>query len=153
MITPFTATPADSHHKQDHPPQADGTSLQDHDSDHGLSTLRKLIARMKHQEAAMTCADIDTIETWWISTQMTRRCALVMLIRPFAALCEDVKNDRDFALPVAETYHAIDFGQYEELLNRLKGATAWMMAALAARKDMQEVLDEARASVNQDGAP
>jgi hypothetical protein len=95
--------------------------------------------------AALTCADMDRIESIWREDMRNRRCALAMLTKPGADLMKGVENDRELAAAIAEVYVRIPAliqftDTLRELYEKMRG---WSIVALAGREDMQELIDTA----------
>lgn len=107
-----------------------------------------LFAKLEGEQPKLSCDDMDKLEQWWRDDMRNRRCALVMLTMPFADFRQKVEGDRDFAKAVADTLShvqgAIDGCQ--AAVDFLGCSQAWMMAALACREDMSEILAEQKLS-------
>lgn len=108
----------------------------------------KITALAEHKGPALTVEDMDAVERVWETQMPMRRCALVMLTKPFAWLCEQVEADRDVALTVAEVHRALSEGAgfYQMVANLMEQALAQTMLALCTRADMDALLAEVEAA-------
>lgn len=103
-----------------------------------------LLAQMDAREPMLSCDDMDKIEKQWVERRAARRCALVLMTKPFSWLREQVENDRDFALAVADVLSCtknIDY--YKGMVDLMEQARLWSMMALACREDMSDLITEA----------
>jgi hypothetical protein len=106
----------------------------------------KLIARMKPQEALLTCEDMDEIEAMWERDKRNRRCTLALLTKPWEWLDQKISKDREFAVIVAQIkQYAEEEKFYKGMAELLGTAHVWAMVALSGREDMKEVIAEAKA--------
>lgn len=105
-----------------------------------------LFAQMEAKEPLLTCEDMDEIEAMWERQRRNRRAALVLLTKPWTWLNQQVTEDRDFAVAVAQAKILADeAGLYKALAELMEAASVWSMMALASREDMSEVIEEAKA--------
>jgi hypothetical protein len=76
----------------------------------------------------------------------TRRAAVALLTKPGANLLDEVRNDRDFAVAVAQVFERLPvcIAQLEGLLEILRCSQMWMMIALCQREDMDQVKQKAK---------
>ena len=111
----------------------------------------KITALAEHKGPALTVEDMDAVERVWETQMPMRRCALVMMTKPFAWLCEQVETDRHFALTVAEVYRALcdGAGFYQEVADLMTQTQAKMMLALCVREDMDALLAEVEAAARE----
>ena len=103
----------------------------------------KLVAQADDQGPALTHSDMDIIEECWEKRRAARRCALILLTKPFKEIREGVGKNREFALAVAEVISCnenLDF--YKGIHEFLVKAKVWGSIALAGREDMEEIFAE-----------
>ncbi|MDR0776764.1 MAG: hypothetical protein LBE81_09030 [Azonexus sp.] len=106
-----------------------------------------LFAKMEAQGPLLTMENMDEIEAAWHSQRRGRRAALALLTKPWAQLCQQVIEDRDFAVTVAQVKMVADEAEmYKGLAELMKTASTWALMALASRDDMVEVIAEAKAA-------
>jgi hypothetical protein len=92
--------------------------------------------------------DMDKLERWWRDGVRRRRCSLILLTTPAKELVEKVQKDRGFAVAVADVLDGIKdlTNVAQELTELFNAVEARTILALAAREDMQEIMDEATAA-------
>jgi hypothetical protein len=103
----------------------------------------ELLAQIDAREPMLSCDDMDKIEKQWVERRAARRCALVLMTKPFSWLREQVENDRDFALAVADVFICtknIDY--YKGMAELMEQAKLWSMMALVCREDMSDLIAE-----------
>lgn len=102
--------------------------------------------QMETKEPLLTCEDMDEIEAMWERQRRTRRAALLLLTKPWAWLNQQVTENRDFAVAVAQIKMLADEVKlYKGLAKFMEEASLWGMLALADREDVDEVIEEAKA--------
>ncbi len=107
----------------------------------------KLIADLDSKGPLLTCDDMDKLERLWEEERRGRRCALVLMTKPFSWVREQVETDRDFAAAVAACYsYTRENELYKGTAALIEQANLWAMIALAGREDMNELLAEAEAT-------
>lgn len=107
-----------------------------------------LVAQMEAREPLLTCEDMDEIEAMWERQRCSRRAALGLLTKPWAWLNQQVTENRDFAVCVAQIKECADtIGLYKGMAEFMEAASVWGMVALAGREDMSEILAEAKATM------
>lgn len=105
-----------------------------------------LFTQMEAKEPLLTCEDMDKIEAMWERQRRNRRAALVLLTKPWTWLNQQVAENRDFAVAVAQIKILTDEAElYKTLAELMKAASVWSMVALTSREDMSEVIEEAKA--------
>lgn len=108
--------------------------------------IDKILATMNAKGPMLSCEDMDKIEARWEEERRARRCSLVLMTKPFSWLKQQVKDDRDFALAVADVFRCTNENQFYKGVNELmEQAHLWAMIALCEREDMQEILAEVEA--------
>ena len=103
-----------------------------------------LLAKLETEEAALTTEEMDIIERFWRDDIRNRRCALIFLTKPFSKSREQIENDRGFAVSAATVMECIEPDRYEVISDLLHDAHRRLMAALACREDMEEIMKEAK---------
>lgn len=95
--------------------------------------------------AALSCEDMDRIESIWREDMRNRRCALAMLTKPGAELMNSVESDRELASAIAGVYVRLpSLIKFTETLHHLyKKMNGWAIVALAGREDMAELIETA----------
>lgn len=105
-----------------------------------------IFEKMKGEDAVLTCEEMDIIEKFWEEDRRTRRCALIVLTKPYSWLEEQIKNDTVFAEAMMKVFECIDVKKYEAITNLLLDAQRRIMCAITCRDDFEELRERVNAT-------
>jgi len=91
-----------------------------------------------------TSEHISPLRQRMVDDMRVSRMTLVMATMPFKELLEKIENNREFAVAAGATFKAIDPNMYQAIADSVFDARRRVMAALANRVDMEEILEESK---------
>lgn len=107
-----------------------------------------IYAEMKGAPALLTCDEMDQIEALWESDRQNRRCALILLTKPWDWLSQKVIEDREFAVTVEQCRILAEGAElYKNLAHLMEAVKVRALIALASRDDMSDIQAEAEATL------
>lgn len=122
-----------------------------------LTADEKIFYQLKAAAPLITEDVLQDIEQSFLSVEdrVTRRAALLVLLRPGSELIDKIERDREAAVAFAELMEGV--GNYAKHLRQVTGllhaAEGRLLIALCVREDMQSVVAEAQASGRDEHAP
>ena len=108
----------------------------------------KFLAEMDAKPAQISLDDMNAVEKRWVDELTNRRCALVMLTKPFHWLRDTTQNDDEFAKAVAAI--SVMEGKieyYKTVASLLEAAQWWAKIALLGREDGDKLVSDAKAEL------
>lgn len=107
--------------------------------------LEALIDACKGQPASLEKSQVFKFEEWLSESGMVRRTALLVATKPYDEFENDVLNDRDLAVAMADVERRIeDVTEGLKLMHDIAmQSRRWILVALSARNDCDEIIAEA----------